>query len=81
MGIFCVADPSPPPRPPSPLTAQVCGEGEGIAGDCVVPLGSALLPGARQVVLDGVFHSMSRIGTFDEESGEGLGGTREARGT
>ncbi|KAG2449109.1 hypothetical protein HYH02_005857 [Chlamydomonas schloesseri] len=48
---------------------EVCGDGEGIAGDCVVPLDSALLPGARHVVLDGVFHSMSRIGTFDEESG------------
>lgn len=48
----------------------MCGEGEGVAGDCVVPLSSALLPGARHVVLDGVFHSMSRIGTFDEESGE-----------
>ncbi|KAG2444613.1 hypothetical protein HXX76_001357 [Chlamydomonas incerta] len=48
---------------------EVCGDGEGVAGDCVVPLDSALLPGARHVVLDGVFHSMSRIGTFDEESG------------
>ncbi|KXZ45266.1 hypothetical protein GPECTOR_56g362 [Gonium pectorale] len=48
---------------------EVCGDGEGVAGDCVVPLGSAMLSGARQVVLDGVYHSMSRIGTFDEESG------------
>ncbi|GFR39938.1 hypothetical protein Agub_g15 [Astrephomene gubernaculifera] len=48
---------------------EVCGEGEGVVGDCVVPLDSALLPGARPVVLDGVFHSMSKIGTFDEESG------------
>ncbi|GLC46697.1 hypothetical protein PLESTB_001353700 [Pleodorina starrii] len=48
---------------------EVCGEGQGVAGDCVVPLGSAMLPGARQVVLDGVFHSMSKIGTFEEESG------------
>eukprot|EP00198_Chlamydomonas_reinhardtii_P000657 XP_001689992.1 predicted protein [Chlamydomonas reinhardtii] len=48
---------------------EVCGDGEGIEGDCVVPLGSALLPGARHVILDGVYHSMSRIGTFDEESG------------
>lgn len=52
------------------LCLQVCGDGEGIEGDCVVPLGSALLPGARHVILDGVYHSMSRIGTFDEESGE-----------
>jgi hypothetical protein len=28
---------------------QVCGDGEGLAGDCVVPLSSAMLPGARQV--------------------------------
>jgi hypothetical protein len=42
------------------------GEGEGVHGDCVVPLRAALLPGANNLVLDGVFHSMSRIGTFDE---------------
>ncbi|PRW60544.1 alpha beta-hydrolase isoform B [Chlorella sorokiniana] len=39
---------------------QVCGEGHRIVGDAVVPLGSALLDGAQHVVLDGVFHSMSR---------------------
>lgn len=49
--------------------AQVCGEGEGIVGDAVVPLQSALLEGAEHVVLDGVFHSMSRVGTFDTDSG------------
>ena len=38
-------------------------------GDCVVPLRSAFLAGARQVLLDGVFHSMSRIGTFEEAAG------------
>ncbi|GLI70045.1 hypothetical protein VaNZ11_014812 [Volvox africanus] len=48
---------------------EVCGEGEGQVGDCVVPLSAAMLPGARQVILDGVFHSMSQIGTFDEDSG------------
>ncbi|GIL87480.1 hypothetical protein Vretimale_1625 [Volvox reticuliferus] len=49
---------------------EVCGEGEGLVGDCVVPLSSAMLPGARHVILDGVFHSMSKIGTFDEDSGQ-----------
>jgi hypothetical protein len=46
----------------------VVGEGDGVHGDCVVPLRCALLPGAgaTNLVLDGVFHSMSRIGTFDE---------------
>lgn len=45
---------------------QVCGEGDGTVGDAVVPLSSALLAGAEQVVLDGVFHSMSRVRTFNE---------------
>ena len=45
---------------------QVMGEGEGVEGDCVVPLRCALLEGAANIVLDGVYHSMSRIGTFDE---------------
>jgi hypothetical protein len=40
--------------------------GEGIQGDCVVPVRSALLRGANNIILQGVFHSMSRIGTFDE---------------
>ncbi|MEW5308207.1 MAG: hypothetical protein WDW38_000183 [Sanguina aurantia] len=47
---------------------QVCGDGEGIEGDCVVPLNSALLDGANQILLDGVYHSMSKIGTFEESS-------------
>lgn len=41
--------------------------GDGIEGDCVVPVRSALLPGANNIILQGVFHSMSRIGTFDEQ--------------
>lgn len=45
---------------------QVCGEGHEVEGDAVVPLCSALLDGAEHVVLDGVFHSMSRIRTFNE---------------
>eukprot|EP00241_Pyramimonas_parkeae_P004703 CAMPEP_0114225888 /NCGR_PEP_ID=MMETSP0058-20121206/929_1 /TAXON_ID=36894 /ORGANISM="Pyramimonas parkeae, CCMP726" /LENGTH=361 /DNA_ID=CAMNT_0001336557 /DNA_START=40 /DNA_END=1125 /DNA_ORIENTATION=+ len=44
---------------------QVCGAGE-VDGDCVVPKDWALLEGANQIVLDGVFHSMSKIGTYDE---------------
>jgi pimeloyl-ACP methyl ester carboxylesterase len=50
--------------------SQVCGEGHGVEGDAVVPLGSALLAGAEHVVIDGVLHSMSRVGTFEEPSGE-----------
>lgn len=49
--------------------SEVCGEGEAVEGDAVVPLSSATLDGAATLVLDGVYHSMSRIGTFDEESG------------
>ena len=61
----------PPPLPrPLPLPLQVCGEGDGLEGDAVVPLRAALLAGSRQVVLDGVLHSMSRIRTFDEPSDE-----------
>lgn len=47
---------------------QVAGEGHLVEGDAVVPLGSALLEGAEHVVLDGVMHSMSRLGTFEERS-------------
>jgi hypothetical protein len=55
----------------APIRVQVCGEGGGVEGDAVVPLRSALLPGgARRIVLRGVYHSMSRIGTFDEDSGK-----------
>ncbi|KAF5834129.1 hypothetical protein DUNSADRAFT_9289 [Dunaliella salina] len=48
---------------------QVCAEGQGTVGDAVVPLQSAYLAGARQLVIPGVWHSMSRIGTFEDESG------------
>lgn len=49
---------------------QVCGDGQRVEGDAVVPLRAALLPGAQaRLVLRGVYHSMSRIGTFDEDSG------------
>ncbi|PSC68432.1 GPI inositol-deacylase PGAP1-like [Micractinium conductrix] len=48
---------------------QVCGEGHETEGDAVVPLRSALLEGADHVMLDGVFHSMSRVRTFNEPSG------------
>lgn len=44
------------------------GEAEGVVGDAVVPLSCALLQGATQLVLDGVWHSMSKVGTFDEAS-------------
>ncbi|CAG9462973.1 unnamed protein product [Pedinophyceae sp. YPF-701] len=45
---------------------EVCGEGEGVEGDAVVPTRCSFLPGATNVLLDGVFHSMSRVGTFEE---------------
>jgi pimeloyl-ACP methyl ester carboxylesterase len=44
------------------------GQAEGVIGDAVVPLDCALLDGATQLVLDGVWHSMSKVGTFDEAS-------------
>ena len=44
------------------------GGAEGVEGDAVVPLSCALLPGATQLVLDGVWHSMSKVGTFDQAS-------------
>eukprot|EP00798_Chlamydomonas_sp_ICE-L_P011878 gene11878-14984_t len=47
---------------------QVCGVGQEVEGDCVVPIDSAFLHGAKQIVLDGVYHSMSRVGTFEEKS-------------
>lgn len=43
----------------------MCGVGD-VVGDCVVPLEWALLEGAEQVVLEGVFHSMSKIGSYEE---------------
>ncbi|BDA42929.1 hypothetical protein COCOBI_03-8220 [Coccomyxa sp. Obi] len=38
--------------------SQVCGDGHGHWGDCVVPLANAHLEGADNIVLEGVFHSM-----------------------
>lgn len=47
---------------------QVCGDGATV-GDAVVPLQSAFLDGAECLELEGVFHSMSRLGTYSEASG------------
>jgi hypothetical protein len=47
---------------------QVCGEGCTV-GDAVVPLQSAFLEGAECLEMEGVFHSMSRLGTYSEASG------------
>eukprot|EP00887_Chlorella_sp_A99_P001212 scaffold14.g1212.t1 len=55
----------------------VCGDGHGVEGDAVVPLSSALLEGAQHVVLDGVYHSMSKIRTFNEPSGNIWYGSEE----
>lgn len=68
---------------------QVCGEGEGVIGDAVVPLRSMFLEGADNVEVPGVFHSMSRVGTYDSPGGTahdlgfrqdrlGMAGCREA---
>jgi pimeloyl-ACP methyl ester carboxylesterase len=51
---------------------QVLGRGHKVEGDAVVPLKSALLDGAEHVILDDVLHSMSRLGTFEEEAGNGV---------
>lgn len=58
-----------PPEYAAGSYVQVCGEGEGVEGDAVVPVASAHLPGARvNLLLDGVWHSMSRLGTYGEAS-------------
>ena len=44
---------------------QVCGSGEGVEGDAVVPNDFAVLDGADNIIIDGVFHSMSKVGTYD----------------
>ena len=49
---------------------QVCGEGDMVVGDAVVPCEYAMLDGAENILLDGVFHSMSKVGTYDEDSRE-----------
>jgi len=43
---------------------EVCGDGHGQPGDGVVPICCAHLEGAQNVTLEGVFHSISRSGTF-----------------
>ena len=53
----------------SSYSTLVGGSGEGVVGDAVVPLSVALLEGAVHVELPGVWHSVSRVGTFDEASG------------
>lgn len=45
---------------------QVTGEGHAVMGDAVVPCDSCLLQGAATLILDNVYHSMARFGTFDE---------------
>jgi len=45
---------------------MVCGDGNGTEGDCVVPLQATFIEGCEQQVLNGVFHSMSKIGTYSE---------------
>ncbi|KAL0041507.1 hypothetical protein WJX79_005714 [Trebouxia sp. C0005] len=43
---------------------EVCGDGHGQLGDGVVPRCCAHLEGADNLLLDGVFHSISKKGTF-----------------
>ena len=50
--------------------SEVCGEGEGVVGDAVVPLSHVFLAGSSQVLLEGVWHSMSRVGTFEKKSSQ-----------
>jgi len=45
------------------------GTGDGVEGDAVVPNSSALaLDGAEKIIIDGCWHSMSTVGTFDQAS-------------
>lgn len=48
--------------------SQVCGAGHLVEGDSVVPNRSAFLKGADNVLLDGVFHSMGKIGVQEPAS-------------
>ena len=41
--------------------------GERAIGDAVVPAECAELPGARLIALEGVFHSISKVGTWEDE--------------
>lgn len=61
------------PRTPASYAAAsysqlLGGTGEGQFGDAVVPVACALLPGSRTLLLPGVWHSMSKLGSFDEPS-------------
>lgn len=47
---------------------QVCGVGDDVVGDCVVPNSYAFLHDAENIMLDGVFHSMSKVGTYEDET-------------
>lgn len=58
-----------PHFPPGGCPPQVSGDGD-VWGDCVVPTAAAVLEGATNVVLDGVRHSMARIGSFDERAAD-----------
>lgn len=58
--------------------AQVCGEGGGVEGDAVVPNEFAVLEGASSnLIIDGCFHSMSRVGTYDEPAKDAWYGSEE----
>ena len=57
--------------------AQVCGEADGVVGDAVVPSEYATLEGALNVSVEGVFHSMSKVGTYAEDSNEAWYGSDE----
>jgi len=58
--------------------AQVCGEGSGVEGDAVVPNEFASLEGATSnLIIDGCFHSMSRVGTYDEPAKDAWYGSEE----
>lgn len=51
---------------------QVCGAGQGVIGDAVVPLPCTFLDGAENIEIPGVFHSMSTIGTYDAPGGKAI---------
>ncbi|KAL3163092.1 hypothetical protein ABBQ32_009509 [Trebouxia sp. C0010 RCD-2024] len=47
---------------------EVCGDGHGQLGDGLVPSCCAHLEGANNITLEGVFHSISKQGTFADAS-------------
>lgn len=60
--------PRPHPSPPRPRSTLL-GEAQATAiGDAVVPCEMAILSGAEVLRIDGVLHSMSKVGTWDEPS-------------